>query len=96
VRISGALGIVDERRPQRGDKALAIEFAARGIRVNAVSLGVIKTQQAASYAGLETLEPLRRLGEMADVVSAVIYLERAEFVTGEISHVDGGQSAGHW
>jgi NAD(P)-dependent dehydrogenase (short-subunit alcohol dehydrogenase family) len=77
-------------------KALAIEYAQRGIRVNAVALGIIKTQNAASYAGLEALEPLRRLGKIADVVSAVMYLERAEFVTGEISHVDGGQSAGHW
>jgi len=77
-------------------KALAIEYARRGIRVNAVSLGIIKTQNPDSYAGLEALEPLHRLGEIADVVSAVMYLERAEFVTGEISHVDGGQSAGHW
>lgn len=77
-------------------RALAIEYAQRGIRVNAVSLGIIKTQESASYAGLESLEPMRRLGEIADVVSAVMYLERAGFVTGEISHVDGGQSAGHW
>ncbi len=77
-------------------KALAIEFAQRGIRVNAVSLGIIKTQAADSYAGLESSEPLHRLGEIADVVSAVMYLEHAGFVTGEISHVDGGQSAGHW
>jgi NAD(P)-dependent dehydrogenase (short-subunit alcohol dehydrogenase family) len=77
-------------------KALAIEYAQRGIRVNAVSLGIITTQNPASYAGLESLEPLRRLGQIDDVIAAVMYLERAEFVTGEISHVDGGQSAGHW
>ena len=78
-------------------KALAIEYGPRGIRVNAVSLGIIKTQSdLGSYAGLEALDPLRRLGEIDDVVSAVMYLERAAFVTGEISHVDGGQSAGHW
>ena len=77
-------------------KALAIEYAQRGIRVNAVSLGIIKTQESASYTGLESLEPLGRLGSVDDVVSAVMYLEGAEFVTGEISHVDGGQSAGHW
>ncbi len=77
-------------------KALAIEYARRNIRVNAVSLGIIRTQEADSYAGLESLEPLGRLGEIDDVVSAVMYLERAGFVTGEISHVNGGQSAGHW
>lgn len=77
-------------------KALAVEYGPRGIRANAVSLGIIKTQNPDSYAGLESLDPLRRLGEIDDVVSAVMYLERAGFVTGEISHVDGGQSAGHW
>ena len=76
-------------------KALAIEYGPRGIRVNAVALGIIRTQES-SYAGLESMDPLRRLGEIDDVVSAVMYLERAGFVTGEISHVDGGQSAGHW
>jgi NAD(P)-dependent dehydrogenase (short-subunit alcohol dehydrogenase family) len=76
-------------------KALAIEYGPCGIRVNAVSLGIIRTQSS-SYAGLESMAPLHRLGEIDDVVSAVMYLERATFVTGEISHVDGGQSAGHW
>jgi NAD(P)-dependent dehydrogenase (short-subunit alcohol dehydrogenase family) len=77
-------------------KALAIEYASRGIRVNAVSLGIIETQKPESYARLESLEPIGRLGQIDDVVSAVLYLERATFVTGEIAHVDGGQSAGHW
>ena len=39
--------------------------------------------------------PVGRLGEVDDVVDAVLYLENAGFVTGEILHVDGGQSAGH-
>jgi NAD(P)-dependent dehydrogenase (short-subunit alcohol dehydrogenase family) len=77
-------------------KALAIEYGQRGIRVNAVSLGIIKTQESDSYAGLESFGVLGRLGKIDGVVSAVMYLERAQFVTGEISHVDGGQSAGHW
>jgi NAD(P)-dependent dehydrogenase (short-subunit alcohol dehydrogenase family) len=77
-------------------KALAIEYASCGIRVNAVSPIVIRTHPEASYAGLETQIPLGRIGEIQDVVSAVMYLESAPYVTGEISHVDGGQSAGHW
>jgi NAD(P)-dependent dehydrogenase (short-subunit alcohol dehydrogenase family) len=36
-----------------------------------------------------------RTGEISDIVGAVLYLETAGFVTGEIMHVDGGQSAGH-
>jgi NAD(P)-dependent dehydrogenase (short-subunit alcohol dehydrogenase family) len=77
-------------------RSLAIEYASRGVRVNAVSLGVIKTpaHDAASYMGLEKLHPLGRVGEVSDVVDAILYLERATFVTGEILHVDGGQAAG--
>ena len=78
-------------------KALAIEYAKRGIRVNAIALGVIKTPMhpAELYAGLGALHPLGRMGEISDVVDAILYLELAGFVTGEILHVDGGQSAGH-
>jgi NAD(P)-dependent dehydrogenase (short-subunit alcohol dehydrogenase family) len=78
-------------------KSLAIEYAARGLRVNAVSLGLIKTptHDEASYAGLGALHPIGRVGEIDDVVGGVMYLESAPFVTGEILHIDGGQSAGH-
>lgn len=77
-------------------RALAIEYASCGIRVNAVSPTIIRTHPEASYRGLESQIPLGRIGEIRDVVSAVMYLENAPYVTGEISHVDGGQSAGHW
>ena len=78
-------------------RSLAIEYASRGVRVNAVSLGVIKTpgNDPASYAHLGSLHPLGRVGEVSDVVDGILYLERASFVTGEILHIDGGQSAGH-
>jgi NAD(P)-dependent dehydrogenase (short-subunit alcohol dehydrogenase family) len=78
-------------------KSLAVEYAGRGIRANAVALGVIRTpmHDPASYDTLAKLHPLGRLGEIDDVVDAVVYLENAPFVTGEILHVDGGQSAGH-
>ncbi|WP_293675825.1 SDR family oxidoreductase [uncultured Phenylobacterium sp.] len=79
-------------------KSLAIEYAGRGIRVNAVALGIIKTPMhpPETHAGLATLQPLGRLGEVEEAVHGVLYLENAPFVTGEILHVDGGQSAGHW
>jgi NAD(P)-dependent dehydrogenase (short-subunit alcohol dehydrogenase family) len=78
-------------------RSLAIEYASRGVRVNAVSLGVIRTplHDASSYEGLDKLHPLGRVGEISDVVDAMLYLEQATFVTGETLHVDGGQSAGH-
>src|SRR3954447_6127586 len=77
-------------------RSLAIEYAARGIRVNAVSLGVIKTplHDAASYDGMAGLQPIGRLGDINDVVDGILYLEQATFVTGEILHIDGGQAAG--
>ena len=78
-------------------KSLAIEYAKRGIRVNAVAPGNIKTpmHSVETYGQLEALEPIGHLGEIADIVDAILYLEGAGFVTGEILHVDGGQSAGH-
>jgi NAD(P)-dependent dehydrogenase (short-subunit alcohol dehydrogenase family) len=78
-------------------KSLAIEYAKRGIRVNAVAPGVIKSSMHApeAYPQLAGLHPVGRMGEMSDVVDAILYLEAAPFVTGEILHVDGGQSAGH-
>ncbi|WER49382.1 SDR family NAD(P)-dependent oxidoreductase [Cupriavidus sp. WKF15] len=78
-------------------KSLAIEYAKTGIRVNAVSPGIIKSPMHApeTHAALGSLHPVGRMGEMRDIADAVLYLESASFVTGEILHVDGGQSAGH-
>jgi len=78
-------------------KSLAIEYAGRGIRVNAVSPGIIRTPMHApeTHEFLAALQPVGSLGEVADVVRGVIYLEQSPFVTGEFLHVDGGQSAGH-
>jgi len=78
-------------------KSLAIEYAKRGIRVNAVSPGIIKTPMHGedTHAALGRLHPVGRMGEASDIAQAIIYLENAGFVTGEILHVDGGQSAGH-
>ncbi len=77
-------------------RSLAIEYAGRGVRVNAVALGVIRTptHHPASYEGLAALHPLGRVGEVSDVVDGIMYLERATFVTGEVLHIDGGQAAG--
>jgi len=78
-------------------KSLAIEYATRGIRVNTVALGVIRTPMHPdeTHDFLAALHPVGRLGEIDDVVDAIMYLEQAGFVTGEILHVDGGQNAGH-
>lgn len=79
-------------------KSLAIEFAPSGVRVNAVAPGIIKTPMhpVETHAALASLHPLGRMGEICEVVQAVLFLEQSGFVTGEILHVDGGQHAGHW
>jgi NAD(P)-dependent dehydrogenase (short-subunit alcohol dehydrogenase family) len=66
-------------------RSLAIEYAQRGIRVNAVAPGTIKTSMhsVAEYAQLAALHPVGRLGEISDIVDAILYLEGASFVTGE-------------
>ncbi len=78
-------------------RASAIEVARQGVRVNAVAPGTIRTPMhpAATHDALAKLQPLGRMGEVEDVVDAVLYLEAASFVTGEILHVDGGAAAGY-
>jgi NAD(P)-dependent dehydrogenase (short-subunit alcohol dehydrogenase family) len=79
-------------------RSLAIEYASRGIRVNAVSPGVIQTPMhpPESYQDLgDQMPPIGRVGQISDVVDGILFLEAAPYITGEILHVDGGQSAGH-
>jgi NAD(P)-dependent dehydrogenase (short-subunit alcohol dehydrogenase family) len=79
-------------------RSLAIEFADKGIRVNAVAPGVIATpmHKPETHAFLAGLHPVGRMGTVQEVVEAVLYLDDAKFVTGETLHVDGGAHAGHW
>jgi NAD(P)-dependent dehydrogenase (short-subunit alcohol dehydrogenase family) len=78
-------------------RSLAIEYASRGIRVNAVSPGVIQTpaHPAESYQNLgDRTPPIGRAGQVSDVVDGILFLESSPYITGEILHIDGGQIAG--
>jgi NAD(P)-dependent dehydrogenase (short-subunit alcohol dehydrogenase family) len=94
--VPAALASLTKGGLQAATQSLAIEFAGRGVRVNAVAPGYIKTaiNPEATHATLAGMHPLDRMGEISDVVAAVMYLESADFITGEVLHVDGGQTVG--
>jgi len=97
-RLSSALASLTKGGLDAVTRSLAIEYADKGIRVNAVAPGVINTPMhpPETHAFLARLHPLGRMGEVREIVEAVLYLESATFVTGETLHVDGGAHAGHW
>jgi NAD(P)-dependent dehydrogenase (short-subunit alcohol dehydrogenase family) len=81
-------------------RALSVEYASQGIRVNAVCPGYINTPlldqlDDATRKHLVSLHPLGRLGESHEVANAVVFLasDEASFVTGANLLVDGGYTA---
>ncbi len=79
-------------------RALAIEYATQGIRVNTVGAGIVDTpmHKPDTHEFLKTLQPVGRIAKIEEIVDAVLYLTEAKFVTGEVLHVDGGAHAGRW
>ena len=79
-------------------RALAIEYAKEGIRVNAIAPGAINTpmHKPETHEFLKGLHPVGRIGEVKEVVDAALFLTDATFTTGEVLHVDGGAHAGKW
>jgi len=81
-------------------KSSAAEYGSKGIRINAVSPGVIRTpgleryfeEQPGVKEGLERSAVMNRLGEPAEIAEAVVFLlsDRASFITGQLLSVDGG------
>ena len=90
IMVKGALNAVT--------RALAIEYAREGIRVNTIAPGVINTplHKPETHEFLKGLQPVGRIGEVKDVVDAALFLTDATFTSGEVLHVDGGAHAGKW
>src|SRR6202012_5278316 len=90
IMLKGALNAVT--------RALAIEYAKEGIRVNTIAPGVIKTpmHKPETHDFLKGLHPVGRIGEVKEIVDAALFLTDATFTSGEILHVDGGAHAGKW
>ena len=90
VLIKGGIGLAT--------RALALELAPKGVRVNAIAPGVVDTPMhtPATHEFLKTLSPMKRIGTVGDVVAAALYLVDAEFTTGVVLQVDGGATAGRW
>ncbi len=96
--VSAAVQIMIKGGLNAVTRALAIEYAKDGIRVNTVAAGVINTpmHKPETLEFLKGLHPVGRIGEIKEIVDAVLYLTDATFTTGEILHVDGGAHAGKW
>jgi len=97
ARVPAALASITKGGLNSVTKGLALEYASRGIRVNAVSPGLIKTPMhpESTHETYASMHPIGRMGEISEIADAILFLDSAGFVTGEILHVDGGQNAGH-
>jgi NAD(P)-dependent dehydrogenase (short-subunit alcohol dehydrogenase family) len=83
-------------------KSAALEGAAFGVRVNAVAPGPVDTEMLGRFAGsadrmaaIVQGVPLKRLGTAEEIAGAIVYLAsgKADFLTGEIVHINGGKTA---
>jgi NAD(P)-dependent dehydrogenase (short-subunit alcohol dehydrogenase family) len=93
-----ALAVLTKSTMPAVSRALALEYAADGIRFNTVSPGVVDTPMHANddHEYLKKLHPIQRLAQIPEIVDAILYLTSATFVTGENLKVDGGAHAGKW
>ncbi len=98
VSVPSALPILIKGGLEAATRSLAIEYAEAGIRVNTIAAGIIDTPMhpRENHGFLAGLSPAKRLGTTQEIADALLYLDSAQFVSGEVVHVDGGAHAGKW
>jgi NAD(P)-dependent dehydrogenase (short-subunit alcohol dehydrogenase family) len=96
--VPSALPILIKGGIEAATRSLAIEYAAHGIRVNTIAPGIVDTPMhpKENHGFLQGLSPAGRIGTPLEIAEAVLYLESARFVSGEVIQVDGGAHAGKW
>jgi NAD(P)-dependent dehydrogenase (short-subunit alcohol dehydrogenase family) len=96
--VNGSVPMITKGGLNAVTRSLAIEYARKGIRFNAVAPGVVNTPMHANdpHDQLKTLQPMGGMAEVKDIVDAVLYLADAGQVSGEVLHVDGAAHAGRW
>jgi NAD(P)-dependent dehydrogenase (short-subunit alcohol dehydrogenase family) len=100
--VAGLSGYVAAKRGLIGlTETAALDYAARGVRVNAIAPGPIRTEQleragAAALDRVSDTVPVHRLGTVDDVAAAAVWLcsDQAGFITGSTVVIDGGLLAG--
>jgi NAD(P)-dependent dehydrogenase (short-subunit alcohol dehydrogenase family) len=96
--VPSALPILIKGGIEAATRSLAIECAPQNIRVNVIAPGIIDTPMHSpeTHGFLRGLSPAGRIGTTDEMVDALLFLDRATFVSGEVLHVDGGAHAGRW
>lgn len=96
--VPSALPILIKGGIEAATRSLAIEYASAGIRVNTIAPGIVDTPMhpRENHAFLNGLSPAGRIAKSSEIADAVLYLDGAAFVSGEVLHVDGGAHAGKW
>jgi len=94
--VNGAVSMITKGGLNAATQNLAIEYANDGIRFNAVAPGVVNTSMHPDDLNESTLQPVMKKATVKDIVDAVLYLVRADHVSGEILHVDGAAPARRW
>src|SRR2546426_10982421 len=98
ANVPALLAVLIKGGIDQATRALALELAPKGVRVNAIAPGVIDTpmHDPATHEFLKTMSPMKRIGNVAQIVDGALYLADAEFTSGVVLPIDGGATAGRW